>query len=42
VASGAYDVIKSAVAQFMARFPHAEIVIEDDPAGPDDGGFLDG
>ncbi len=40
VASGAYDAIKAGVAQFRERFPRAEVVIEDDDAAPDDGGFL--
>jgi len=40
-ASGSYDLLKAAVEQFRARFPRAEVVIEDNDSEPDDGGFLD-
>lgn len=40
LASGAYDAIKVAVEQFLDRFPRAEVTIENEDAGPDDGGFL--
>jgi hypothetical protein len=41
VASGLYDGIKAAVARFRERFPHATVVIEEDDASADHGGFLD-
>lgn len=40
LAAGGYDEIKGAAMQLLERFHHAEVEIEHDGLGPDDGGFL--